>query len=131
MAHELLVNVRFSETDALGHINNTSYFIYLEDARIKFFETIGFEMDAKEWRYILASTKCDFIDQGYFNQLLKVRTKVSHIGNKSFTLEHEIIDSKNNHLIARGTAVMVYFDFEKQKSEPIPELLRVELERHT
>lgn len=34
--HELKVNVRFSETDALGHINNTSYFIYLEEARMKF-----------------------------------------------------------------------------------------------
>ena len=38
---ELEVNVRFSETDALGHINNTSYFIYLEEARMKFFEALA------------------------------------------------------------------------------------------
>lgn len=36
--YETQVKVRFCETDALGHINNTSYFIYLEEARIAFFE---------------------------------------------------------------------------------------------
>ena len=43
--HEIQISVRFGETDALGHINNTSYFIYLEEARIRFFESIGYNMD--------------------------------------------------------------------------------------
>ena len=130
MKHELSVIVRFCETDALGHINNTSYFIYLEDARIKFFQALGYEMDISQWNFILASTKCDFVDQGYFNQTLKITTAVSNIGTKSFRLNHEILDSSTGKLIARADAVIVYFNFETQQSENLPDLLRAELERH-
>lgn len=128
--HEIQVNVRFSETDALGHINNTSYFIYLEEARIRFIESLGYNMDTTEWKFILASTKCDFLSQGYFNQTLVIKTYVSKIGTKSFQIEHDIIDTKTEHLIAKGNAIMVSFDFEKQKSEPLPDLLRDGLQHY-
>ena len=81
--HELEVNVRFSETDALGHINNTSYFVYLEEARMKFFEALGLATNVESWNFLLASTKCDFIAQGYFNQLLTIRTSLTKVGTKS------------------------------------------------
>lgn len=128
--HEIKVTVRFGETDALGHINNTSYFIYLEEARVRFFEAVGYSMETKEWNFILASTKCDFLRQGYFNQNLSVKTYVSTIGTKSFQLEHEICCEQSGELIAGANAVIVYFNFEKQTSEPIPFLLREKLETH-
>ncbi|GHI01514.1 acyl-CoA thioesterase [Neobacillus kokaensis] len=128
--HETQVTVRFGETDALGHINNTSYFIYLEEARIRFLETLGYGADAKNWNFILASAKCDFVNQGYFNQRLVVKTYVSKIGTKSFQLDHDIILEGTNELIAHGSVAMVYFNFETQKSEPLPELMREELSEH-
>lgn len=122
--HEIQITVRFGETDALGHINNASYFVYLEEARIRFFEKLGYKMDAKNWNFILASTKCDFVSQGYFNQVLSVKTYVSKIGTKSFQLEHEILDSSTQNLIAKANGVMVYFDFDNQQSEPLPDELK-------
>ncbi|MGD6899504.1 acyl-CoA thioesterase [Bacillus infantis] len=121
---ETQVKVRFCETDALGHVNNTSYFVYLEEARIEFFESLGYSMDTRKWSFILASTKCDFLNQGYFNQKLAVTTYVSKIGNKSFTLEHEILCAQTKEPIAKGNAVIVYFDFEAQKSSSLPDHLR-------
>ncbi|MCQ6267336.1 acyl-CoA thioesterase [Fictibacillus sp. WQ 8-8] len=122
--HEIELTVRFCETDALGHINNTSYFIYLEEARVRCFETLGLEMNTNEWSFILASTKCDFMAQGYFNERLVVRTGVSKIGTKSFTLEHDIYKAETKELVARGNAVIVYFDFKTQQTAHIPEFLR-------
>lgn len=127
---EIQVQVRFGETDALGHINNTSYFIYLEDARIRFFEKLGFTMQLNDWKFILASTKCDFVSQGYFDQILTVKTYVSRIGTKSFQLEHDIVCARTNQLIAKGTAIIVYFDFEIQHSKELPELLKEELQSY-
>ncbi|MBT2679489.1 acyl-CoA thioesterase [Bacillus sp. ISL-35] len=121
---EIQVQARFGETDALGHINNTSYFVYLEEARIRFFESLGYTMELDEWKFILASTKCDFVSQGYFDQLLTVKTYVSRIGSKSFQLEHDIVCSQTNELIAKGNAIIVYYDFKNQKSEVLPELLK-------
>lgn len=121
---EIQIQARFGETDALGHINNTSYFIYLEEARIRFFEILGYSMELNNWKFILASTKCDFVSQGYFDQLLTVKTYVTSIGMKSFQLEHDIICSQTQQLIAKGNAIIVYYDFKKQKSEVLPELLK-------
>ncbi|PLT34562.1 thioesterase family protein [Bacillus sp. V5-8f] len=122
--HETEVTARFCETDALGHINNTSYFIYLEEARIKFFESLGYKMDADDWNFILASIKCDFVNQGYFNQVLTIRTTVTRVGTKSFEINHDVVCSQTGELIAKGNAVMVFFDFKEQKSKAIPDLLR-------
>ncbi|MDN4073133.1 acyl-CoA thioesterase [Fictibacillus terranigra] len=128
--HEIELTVRFCETDALGHINNTSYFIYLEEARIRCFESLGLDMNTNEWSFILASTKCDFMAQGYFNDRLLVRTGVCKIGTKSFTLVHEIYKEETEELVARGNAVIVYFDFKKQQTANIPDFLRDALERN-
>ncbi|WP_246943984.1 acyl-CoA thioesterase [Bacillus pinisoli] len=128
MNYEIEVVVRFGETDALGHVNNASYFVYLEEARVRFFQELGYPMETKNWNFILASTKCDFVDQAYFSQALRIITTVSHIGTKSFTLHHDIVDSLTKKVIAKGTATIVYFDFHEQKSAPIPESLRNQLE---
>jgi acyl-CoA thioester hydrolase len=128
--HTTTVKIRFCETDALGHVNNTSYFIYLEEARIRLFEELGYGSDVKEWHFILASTKCDFVNQAFFGQTLKIETNVSKIGNKSFQIVHRILDEKTGTLIALGDSTIVYFNFITQKSEPIPDDLRKQLERY-
>ncbi|GER66875.1 thioesterase [Weizmannia acidilactici] len=128
--HETQLRPRFCETDALGHINNASYFVYFEDARLQFFESIGASVEIKDFNIILASAKCDFISQAFYNQVLAVRTGVSKIGNSSCELAHEILDAETGRLIARGKAVIVFFDFDAQKSRPIPEDIRGILEKH-
>ncbi|MBB5325871.1 acyl-CoA thioester hydrolase [Anoxybacillus tepidamans] len=129
-AHVTTITVRFCETDALGHVNNTNYFVYLEEARIRLFEQLGYGTDVHEWRFILASAKCDFVNQAYFGQTLNVETNVSKIGNKSFHIVHRILDAKTKALIAIGETAVVYFNFETQKSEPIPDDLRQQLQRY-
>lgn len=130
MVYEIPVKVRFCETDALGHISNISYFIYLEEARTDFFAELGFGRDLNNWKIILASISCDFISQGYYDQKLIVLTEVSRIGNSSFQLVHKIKDAESGQLIAKGQADAVHFNFDTQKSEDLPEDKRQQLERY-
>ena len=130
MAHEITVKVRFSETDAFGHVSNISYFIYLEEARIEFFRELGLEMALDKWSVIMISANCVFYKQAYFDQRLKVASFVTKIGNSSFKIGHRITDEKSGELIAEGEAGAVYFNFGSQKSERIPEDIRAKLETH-
>lgn len=130
MAHDITVKVRFSETDALGHVSNISYFIYLEEARIEFFRELGFKMALDKWSIIIISANCVFYKQAYFDQRLKVTSFVSKIGNSSFKIGHRITDVETEELIAEGEAGAVYFDFNSQKSGPLPEDIRAKLELH-
>lgn len=130
MIHTLTTRVRFSETDALGHLNNVSYYIYLEEARISLLEEIGCSMDTNEWSFIVASTGCDYLSQAYFRQQLLISTTVQKIGTKSFHLQHKMTDEATGEVIANGKSVLVYFNFKQQQSEALPEEIREKLQQY-
>ncbi|GIM47131.1 thioesterase [Collibacillus ludicampi] len=121
------IRVRFSETDALGHVNNTSYFIYFEEARTDLFRYFVDDLDTSKWNLILASTSCDYKKQARFGQELYVTTEVTKIGNTSFTLYHEIRDAKDESIIATGTAVLVHYDFSTERPVPLSDQQRKKL----
>ncbi|MBB6282542.1 acyl-CoA thioesterase [Geobacillus subterraneus] len=128
--HTITVNPRFCETDALGHLSNISYFIYLEEARTRLFDELSYGGRTGDWHFILASAKCDFVNQGFFGRRLRVETNVSRIGHKSFQCIHRIIEEETGKLIAIGEAAVVYFNFHAQVSEPLPDDLRALLTQY-
>lgn len=128
---EVDIYVRYCETDASGHVNNISFLIYLEEARTKFLQGIGFSKDKRgNLDFIVASVKCDYISQAYVHQILTVTTKVERVGGKSFTLKHAIKLADTGVLVAAGSAVIVCFNYQQQQSVAIPSKLRAALERY-
>lgn len=128
MSHEMNVKVRFCETDALGHVNNTSYFIYMEEARVEFLNAHR-DGNTEDWKFILVSTKCDFHAQLFFNETITIETFIKKIGTKSFVMCHRMKNSDSGALVAEGESTIVYFDFKEQRSEVIPDELRKALEK--
>ncbi|WP_163529120.1 acyl-CoA thioesterase [Halobacillus ihumii] len=126
--HKIEVGVRFCETDLLGHVNNNNFFVYLEDARIRFFEDL--ELVKEDWNFILASIKCDFLKQVYFKQKLVIKSGVAKIGNSSFHLDQEIYEKESGEIVAKGSSVIVQFDFELQQSAPLSEDMKKQLEAY-
>lgn len=122
------VKVRFGETDALGHVNNSSFFVYIENARIDFLMSIGACTSMKDWSYVVGHVSCDFIKQVFFNEELIISSYVSNIGTKSFTLLHDVVRKSNGEIVAKGKAVLIQFNFDLQRSEPIPEAIRTKLQ---
>lgn len=129
---EFDIYVRFCETDAAGHVNNASYFFYLEEARMKFFDVPSFhEIQVREnLSFIVASVNCDFLKQAYAKQILTVTTEIKRVGTKSFNVENRILLAETRDIIAIGSATVVCFNFETQKSVTIPSELRSILEQY-
>lgn len=128
LVHETVVETRYCESDALGHINSVSYFIYLEQARVKFLTDTKLSSNPNnDWPYVLVSTKCDFKNQLFINEKIIINTTVSHIGTSSFKLNHALMNQETGVEIANGESVIVYYDFETQKSLPLPEHIKEKL----
>lgn len=127
--HDVDVYVRFCETDAAGHVNNVSYFMYLEEARTKLFKEMGMGVDSDtSLSFIIASTKCDYVAQAYAGEQLQISSAVEQIGTKSFRIKHMIKNVDMDTRIAEGSATMVCFNYEEQKTVSIPNFLRKNLE---
>ena len=93
--HRLRVDVRFGDTDAMGHANNSRFLTYCESARIAYWEAVTGEPFAlathgQQESMILAEIRVTFRAQAYFGDELTVESRVARIGRTSFTLEHRI-----------------------------------------
>jgi len=121
---------RFGDLDALGHINNTVPSFWFETGRTQVLRIFDPELniDKKTFPLILAHLDFDFIDQLFLKDEVEIKTWISKIGTKSFTISHEAW--QQGRLCVTGTAVIVHFDFNTQKTTPIPDDKRKILEEH-
>lgn len=122
------ISPRFSDTDALGHINNTMVPIWFEGARTPVFKLFTPELDLKNWPLILAKINVDFEAQMFYGLDMEVRTFISRIGGSSFDVFQELWQQGKR--VASGTAVMVHFDYRVQKTAQIPDNIRETLNQH-
>lgn len=104
------IKIRFSETDMFGHVNNVSPFIYFEQARIEYLHEKGvFSLDpGVETAPIVADLQCDFIEQMYFGDTLRLFVKANSVGNSSIDIHYLGLNQDEKIcLIGRGALVNV------------------------
>lgn len=123
------LTVRFGECDGLGHVNNGTYFTYMEDARIDVFRVFNPALALCDWNLIVASTRCDFLAQVTYAEEINVMTWISRLGTSSFTVDHAL----QNHAgtwVARGQAVLIAYDYASGKPQPMSPEVRAALAAH-
>jgi acyl-CoA thioester hydrolase len=123
--HRTDIQVRFADTDAQGHLNNGSYAIYAETARLAFFRDLGNGVGS----LILAHLAIDFRQQVRFGSAVAVETWVERIGTTSVTLRHAI--RADDEVAADVRSVVVRFDYETQRPTAWSETMRAALTAHT
>lgn len=122
---DTIIEPRFSETDALGHIGNTVMPVWFEHARSIIFKKLHPSLDIEGWPLIIAHIDVDFIRQAYIGSDVTVKIGISKLGDKSFTVYHEAWQREQK--IATGNAVHVFFDFATNSTVAMPEDAREKL----
>ncbi len=130
-ATSIKLRIDWSETDALGHINNLAIQKYTQTARVHLLEVAGlmqlYEMTKKG--PIIASIKCQFRKPLFYPGEVFVYSKVGTIKNTSFEILHTVCNEKSE-TVAESTDIIVYFDFIKSHKLSIPDDIREKLENH-
>lgn len=116
--HRTDVQIRFGDTDALGHINNAAYAQYAELARLDFLHHLGTRVSS----LIIARLAIDFRRQVDFREPVHVESWVERMGRSSIGLRHAVYAA--GELAADIESVVVVFDYEAGRSMEIPGELR-------
>lgn len=124
----LKIEPRFGDADGLGHINNTIIPVWFEQARNPIYRFFTPDLDLKKWELTLAKFEVEFISELYYGQKVEIRTYLLEIGNTSMTIGQEVL--QNGKVGARGKTIIVHYDFEQEKSIPIPDSIRELLKEH-
>lgn len=113
------IEIRYVDTDALGHVNNAVYFSYFEAARAGYYEAVsghafGTGPDADRSTFVIAEAHITYRQPALFGEPLVCRCRVGWVGRSSFGLEYkvDVADSPigRARTIADGSTVQVFYD---------------------
>ena len=108
--------------DALGHVNNTVYFRYMEQARIEWLYTRAREhgagYDAGSGP-VIVNASCTFLEPLVYPGDCEVRMFLGELGRSSVGSFYEIW--KDGRMFASGAAKIVWIDLSTGRPTPLPE----------
>ena len=120
--HRVTIDVRFADTDAMGHVNNAVYLTYCEMARIRYWTDVTGEPVAARHHgaesLILAEARITYRAQAFHTDRVTVETRATRIGTSSFTLEHRLTARAPDgpaRLIAVSDSVLVRYDYATER----------------
>jgi acyl-CoA thioester hydrolase len=117
--------IRWGDMDAMGHVNNTVYFRYMEQARIEWFERLGYNtgQNAKEGP-VIVNASCTFLVPLVYPGNVEVRMFIGHPGRSSLPTHYELRLQGEEKLYATGDAKMVWINPASGRSIPLPDNMR-------
>jgi acyl-CoA thioester hydrolase len=126
--HRVVIDVRFADTDAMGHVNNAVYLTYCEAARIQYWTHVTGEPVAERHHgaesLILAEARITYRAQVFHTDLVTVESRATRIGTSSFTLEHRLtardeVSDAPARLAAVSESILVRYDYATERPTAI------------
>lgn len=125
MEHELTIRVRYKETDAMGFLHHSNYFVYFEMGRTELLRAQGGsyrEMEETGYFMVVVKLTCRYRQPGRFDDLLTLRTRVKKLG--AAKLEHEYFLYRGEDLLAEAESTLACVD-RAGKVQLMPEFMRM------
>jgi len=124
--NEINVRVRYQETDQMGIVYYSNYFVYFEMGRIEFLRSVGIsyaELEKENVFLAVADAHCKYRSPAVFDDLLVVKTCISMMKLARIEFSYEIRRVNEEALIAEGSTLLACLGANK-KPMAIPEKIR-------
>lgn len=127
--YEHAVEVRYVDTDALGHVNNAVYLSYFEAARAGYYaaitgEPFGTGEKADERTFVLAEARVAYRAPAFFGETLLVGCRFAWVARSSFGLEYLVRAGRSPvapaRTVADGETTQVMFDLPRNRIVRVP-----------
>jgi acyl-CoA thioester hydrolase len=110
--------------DAYGHVNNTVYFRYMEQARVEWLETVGYRCNAEQEAPVIVHADCSFLLPLSYPGTIEVHVFAGNAGRSSLMTFYELRLQGDDRLYAEGSAKIVWINPASGKSASLPDCLR-------
>ena len=126
--HAIELRPRYCETDQVGHVSNTSYGLYLEQARLAYMRAARVDDPVGRLRldHVAAEITTRFVAPCYYDDTLRVLTRCTRLGRSSLDLEQAIV-GPDGSIRTLSRTVAVSYDFDGDRSKPWSDVQRAGL----
>lgn len=131
------IEIRYNDTDALGHVNNAVYFSYFEMARSGYYLTVaghpfGTGPDASRRTFVIAEAHISYRTPAFYGEPLFCLVRVGWVSRSAFDFEYrlevEASDLGQARVVADGSTVQVFYDLQRGRPMRTPADLVADLE---
>jgi acyl-CoA thioester hydrolase len=123
--YDMLIPIRWGDMDVMGHVNNCSYFRYLETIRVDWTRSIGAMPDPTGDGSVIVNAFCNFYKQLEYPGDVRVKMYVSDAKRTTFetwaTMER--VDQPGV-IYAAGGATIIWVDSLAKKAKSLPDRIR-------
>lgn len=121
--------IRWGDMDTLGHVNNTVYFRFLEQARVEWLGLYGPELDTDPGYAVIVHTECSFLRELKWPGEVLVNIYAGALGRTSLVHHYELIRTDEpSRPVATGSAKIVFVHPDTGKSTPVPARYRNQID---
>lgn len=122
------LTVRFSDVDALQHVNNAIFNTYYEESRLRFLgEYFKMNKEFHEGRsFVMVRSEIEYLGQIKFPDSILIGTGISKVGNSSLDAFQAIYHSETKKLLSVANTTGVWFDINNQRPVRLPEIKDLE-----
>ena len=130
------IEIRYNDTDALGHVNNAVYFSYFEMARSGYYREVvghpfGTGPDADRRTFVIAEAHITYRLPAFYGEPLYCAVRVGWLSRSAFNLEYRVAVEASPlgeaRVVADGSTVQVFYDLKRGRPMRTPADLIAEL----
>lgn len=111
MWHETEVRVRYAETDKMGIVHHSNYYIWFELGRSEVCRAKGFSYlqmeDQDNALMVVAESSCRYKSPAFYEDFLTIRTKINKIRSRSIIFDYEVYRQSDDKILAIGRTLHI------------------------
>ena len=118
---ETRLRVRYVETDQMGVVYHSNYFIWFEVGRVDLLRELGFtyrEMEQEDGCYIaVVDARCRFKAPARYDDEIVIRTHLKNVRESLIHFGYEAVRESDGTLLAEGETTHIVTDSNMRKRE--------------
>jgi len=124
---ETTVRVRYAETDQMGVVYHSNFFIWFELGRVEMLREMGItykEMEeVDDCHIVVVEAHCHYKRPARYDDVLRIRTRVADARTRTMRFAYEVFHEASGDLIATGETAHVICDAQG-RPKTLPEKYR-------
>jgi len=119
-----VIPVRWGDLDAEGHVNNTGFFRFMEETRMRWVAGLGLPTRPPHPVIVLLDAACHYLRPLGYPATVEVAMHAGRIGRSSVQTHYRLRHVESGEPCAEGYATLVWYDLQQQASVPLHDTLR-------
>lgn len=130
-SHEVRLRVRYAETDKMGVVYHSNFFIWMEIGRVELMRKLGFnykQMEIEDDCHLpVVDARCRYKSPAYYDEEIVVRTELRNLRGSLLHFGYEIVRQSDGAVLAEAETTHIVVNAQMEKRQ-LPERYRAAFE---